>query len=112
MIDLAVRAIEPRVCIARGSSVARPNDANHVGIPLGDQTIQVRENEIQSGGRSPMAKESLLDMFAAKWLPQEWILLKVDLPDCQIIRSTPVPVHSIEQFLRQWTGRPMRGTIR
>jgi hypothetical protein len=112
MIDLAVRAIEPRVRIARGSSVARPNDANYVCIPLRDQTIQVRENEIQSGGRSPMAQEPLLDMFAAKWLPQEWILLQVDLADCQIIRSTPVPVHAVEQFLRQRTGRPMSGPIR
>ena len=112
MIDLAVRTIQPRMRIARGSSVARPNDANCVGIPLRDQTIQVREDEIQSGGRSPMAKEPLLDMFTAKWLPQEWILLKVDLPDCQIIRSTSLAVHSVEQFLRQWTGRPMSGPIR
>src|SRR5215475_10799193 len=98
MIDLVVRAIQPRVCVARGSSVARPNDANYVCIPLRDQTIQVRENEIQSGRCSPMTQEALLDVFAAKWLPQEWILLKVDLPDSQIIRSTPVTVHPVEQF--------------
>ena len=95
----------------RPAPVARTDDANDICIAFSDEPVQVSKNEVHACRSSPMAQETLLDMFRAEWFPQQWILLKINLADCEVIGGAPVAVDPGEQFRRQGAGGLMCGRI-
>jgi len=48
MIDLSIGALQPRVRITGRAAVTRTDDANDICHALGDKTVQVSENEVQT----------------------------------------------------------------
>src|SRR5262249_47592416 len=79
-----------------------------VGIAFLDKPVEVDINEAESRRGAPVPKQPRLDMFGPQWLPQESIVLKVDLPDGKIVGGLPVPLHEV-QLLGRERRRPSSG---
>src|ERR1043165_580294 len=85
VIHLAVRAFQPRMSITCRSAMTGTDDANDIDVVFDDKTIQVRENEIQTGRSPPMPEEPFFNVIRLKRFSQQRIFLKVDLSDGQVI---------------------------
>jgi hypothetical protein len=50
-----------------------------------------------------VSEQPRFDLFRFKWLAQQWVFKKVDLPDAQIIRRPPIAIHLVEHVGRKRT---------
>ena len=55
-------------------------------------------DEVLARRRSPVAEEHVLDVFGLERLAQERIVVKINLPDGEIIGGTPVGVDLAKQI--------------
>src|SRR5476651_2037246 len=100
-IELAVGALEPGVGDESRSAVTGPRDVDHLEITRLYGPAEMNIVEIQSGRRSPVAKQPRLDVFEFKRLPQQRIAQQVDLADRQIISGPPPSIDQTELGGRQ-----------
>jgi hypothetical protein len=77
------------------------DDTDHVQIVLFDQAIEMNIDKIQSGCRTPMAQQPRLYVFAGQWDFEQWIILKINLADGEIVRGAPVGIHVFEKRRRE-----------
>ena len=91
-VDLGVGPLEVDVGHDRGPAVARPGQVDHVRGALGHETVQVRVDEGEARRGAPVAEEPRLDVRGRERLPQQRIVLQIDLADGQVVRGPPVRV--------------------
>ena len=63
-----------------------------------DQPIQVDVNERQTGARSPMSEQPVLDVLRLKGLFEQWVFLEIDHPERQVLARSPVSI-GFSQFV-------------
>jgi hypothetical protein len=73
--------------------MTRTRDVDHVQVVLGDQPVQVNINEIQAWRRSPVAEQPRLYVIQSQRLPQQRMVLEVNLSNRQVIGGAPPRVH-------------------
>jgi hypothetical protein len=49
-----------------------------------------------------MTEEPWLHVLGFERAPKQWVVEQIDLPDGQVVRSTPVRVEQIELVRREW----------
>src|ERR1700722_5910404 len=72
-IKLSVRTFEIRVRDETRATVAGPGDINGVQIEFFDRPVHMHIDEIQAGGRPPVAQQTRLDMFDLQRLVEKRI---------------------------------------
>src|SRR5208283_2144359 len=100
-VELAVAAFEIGVRDQRGSAVAWAADVDHVQLALLNDPIQVHVDKILSRCRTPMAEQPWLDLLWLERLPQQRIVIEINLADRQIIGRSPVGIDALELSIRQ-----------
>src|SRR5215510_11929593 len=85
MVNFRISSIQPCVRIARRTSMTGTDDADDLGIALGDDPVQVCIDEIETSRCSPMAQKPFLDVFHSERFSQKWICLKIDLSDSEVV---------------------------
>ena len=85
--------------------MARTDDINHVQVVLLDQSIEVDIKEVKAGGGAPMPEQARFDVVELERSFEQRIILQIDLPDREVICSTPVSVHLFQKIGRQRGGR-------
>ena len=96
-IDFAVRALEIGVGHQSRSAVPGPGDVDHVQVVLVDDAVQMDIDEVQPGRGAPVAEQARFDVRQLERLPQQRIVVEIDLPDRQIVRRPPIGVHLSQQ---------------
>jgi hypothetical protein len=91
-VDLRVRSFEIDVRHDRRAAVTRSRQIDDVGVRLAHEAIEMDVDEAQPRRRSPVAEQARLDVLRLQRVAQERILLKIDLPDGQIVRGPPVRI--------------------
>src|SRR6266568_5474021 len=88
-IDLAVGTFEPGIGNDAGTPMARPSDVHHVKITGPYDPVQVHIDEVQPRRGSPMSEQTRLDVLKPQRLPQQRVVVQVDLADRQVVCSAP-----------------------
>src|SRR5664279_1234411 len=83
------------------TAVAGPDDIDHVQIALFDQTVEMDIDEVEPGGSPPMPKQTRFDVFELERGFEQRIVLKINLPDREVIGGAPIRVHFFQQIGRQ-----------
>ena len=78
--------------------MAGPDDIDHVQIALFDQTVEMDIDEVEPGGSTPMPKQSRFDVFELERGFEQGIVLKINLPDREVIGGAPIRVHFFQQI--------------
>ena len=89
-VELRVGALEVDVGDERRSAVARARDVQHVARRAADEPVEVDVDEVEGRGRAPVPEQARLDVLRAQRLPQQRVLLQVDLGDREVVRGLPV----------------------
>src|SRR5579863_4067836 len=76
--------------------MTRTGDVKHVQVTCPDQAVEMRVDEVQARGRTPVTEKPRLDVLEPKGLTQERIVQKIDLPYRQIVGSPPIAVDQIK----------------
>ncbi len=97
-IDLAVGALEVSVSHDGRAAVAGAGDVDHVEVVFHDDPVQMHVNEVLPGGRAPMSQQHVLHIRERQRSLQQWIVVEINLPDCEVVRGTPIGVNLVEQF--------------
>ena len=107
-IDLAVAALEIGVGHQRRAAMAGAGDVEHVEIVRFDHPVQVDVDEVLTRRGAPMPHHQRLDMRKRQRLPQQRIVIEVDLPGRQVVCGPPIGVHE-PQLGRQCRFRASLG---
>ena len=75
-----------------------PRDVDHVQIILIDDPVQVRVDEVLSRGCSPVTQQHALHIGCCQRSLQERIVVKIYLPDRQIVGGPPVSVQIMQKL--------------
>ncbi len=105
--DLAVGAIEQRLGGAGRATVARAHQENGVLVVVGDETVDVSEQEVDARRGAPVTNQAMLNVRTTKVAHLAGLLVdkvsahqrvgaKVDLTDGQIVRCAPIQVDALE----------------
>ena len=105
--DLAVSAVEQRLGGTRGTTVTGAHQEDGVLVVIGDEAIDVAEQEVNAGRGAPVANQAVLNVGAAKVTRLTGLLVhkvgthqrvgaKVDLADGQVVRSAPIQIDTLE----------------
>ena len=105
--DLTVSAIEQRLGGAGGATVARAHQEDGVLVVVGDETVDVSEQEIDARRGTPVTDQAVLNVRATKVAHLTGFLVdkvsahqrvraKVDLTDGQVVRCAPIQVDALE----------------
>ena len=105
--DLTVGAIEQRLGGAGRATVARAHQENGVLVVIGDEAVDVAEQEVDAGRGAPVTDQAVLNVRATKVARLTGFLVdkvgahqrvraKVDLTDGQIVRCAPIQVDALE----------------
>ena len=105
--DLAVGSVKQGLRGTGGTTVTRTHKEDGVLTVIGDKTVHVAEQEVDSGSGSPVAHQAVLDVDTPKvtLLPRfrigpigahQRIRTKVDLANGQVVGATPILVNSGE----------------
>ncbi len=91
-VDLAVGALEISVGHRGGAAVPGPHHVDGVEVPVADHPVHVGVDEVEPGGRPPVAEQPGLDVLRTQPLPEQRVVEQVDLTDREIVRRPPVGV--------------------
>ena len=105
--NLAVGTIEQRLGGASGTTVTRAHQEDRVLVVIGDEAVDMTEQEVDAGRGAPVTDQAVLNVRATKVAhltgflidkvgAHERVRAKVDLTDGQIIRCTPIQVDALE----------------
>src|SRR6266571_532139 len=78
-VDLAISTIEVGVCHEARSAVAWTRDVHYVQFVYFNDAIEMDVDEIQARRRSPVTKQAGLDVLALQRLPEERVIIEVNL---------------------------------
>jgi len=96
--DIGVRgrvgAVEEARRDQAGAAVPRADDVHGRLLARLDHAVEVRIEEVESRGGSPVANQARLDVVAVKRLAQQRIVEEVDLADAHVVGGTPPAVNS------------------
>ena len=91
-IDLAVAALEIGVGDQGRSAVAGTGDVEHVEIIILDDPVQMDIDEVLPRRRTPVSDHQRLHVGECQRLAQQWVCVKVDLPDREVVCGAPIGV--------------------
>src|SRR5665648_499971 len=91
-INLTVAAFKISIAHQRRATVTWTGDIEHVKIMLLDDTVQVHIDKILTRCCTPVSYHHRLHMRQFQWFLQKWIVIKINLPDRQIVSGTPIAV--------------------
>ena len=105
--NLAVGAVEQRLGSTGGTAVARTHQEDGVLVVVGDEAVDVAEQEVDAGRGSPVTDQAVLNVRTTKVTRLAGLLVdkvsthqrvgaKVNLADGQIVRGTPIQVDTLE----------------
>ena len=105
--NLTVGAIEQRLGGAGGATVTRSHQENGVLVVIGDEAVDVAEQEVDAGRGAPVTDQAVLNVRTTKVAHLTGFLVdkvaahqrvgaKVDLTDGQIVRCAPIQVDALE----------------
>jgi hypothetical protein len=77
-------------------------DIDDIRIMLFDQAIEMDIDEVLPRRSSPVPEQSWFDLLRSERLSQQGVFEEVDLADAQVIRGSPVAIHLVEHFWREW----------
>ena len=100
-IGLAIGSLEPGIGDHARAAMAGTGDIDHVQVARLDGPVHMHIDEIQAGGRAPMAEQPRLDVLEGQRLLQQRIVEQIDLPDREIVRRPPPGIHQAELVLRE-----------
>ncbi len=92
-IDLAVGALEIGVAHDGRAAVPRTGDVNHVQVVFLNNAVQVHVDKVLPGGGAPVTQQHMFHIRERQRPLQQRIVVKIDLPDREIIRGPPIGVH-------------------
>ena len=92
-VEFAVAPLEIGVRNERRPAVPRSREIDHVEVEFFDRPVHVQIDEIEPRRRSPVAEQPGLDVIYGERDFEERIVIKIDLPDREVIRRAPVGVH-------------------
>ena len=102
-IEFAVTALEPGVGHQRRSPVAGADQGNHVQIALDDDPVQVRVDEVEARGSTPMSQKPGLHVLERQGLGEQRIIEQINLSDTEVIGRAPPCVYALQLHVRQRT---------
>src|SRR5262249_55628565 len=91
-IDLAISSFEIRVGDETWPAVPGTSDVDHIQIVLLDKPVQMDVDKVQARRCSPVTEKPRLDVLFAERFPQQWVVIKINLPDGEIIGGAPIGV--------------------
>ena len=105
--DLAVGAIEQRLGGAGRATVARAHQENSVLVVIGNEAVDVAEQEVNAGRGAPVTDQAVLNVRTTKVAHLTGFLVnkvgahqrvgaKVNLADGQVVRCAPIQVDALE----------------
>ena len=105
--NLAVGAVEQRLGGAGGTAVTRAHQEDGVLVVVGDEAVDVTEQEVDAGRGTPVTDQAVLNVRTTKVTRLAGLLVdkvsthqrvgaKVNLADGQIVRGTPIQVDTLE----------------
>ena len=103
-VDFAVGAFEVGVRHKRRPAVPGAGDEKHVQVLIHNDAVQVDVDEVQAGRRAPVPEQPGFDVLTPQRFFQERVVEQVDLADRQVVGRSPVRVHRVEQFGREFFG--------
>ena len=96
---LGVGAVQVGLSGTGRAAVARAHDDHRVLLVIGDETVDVADEEVQARGGAPVTDETMLHVFAGERLLHQRVAAKIDLADGQVVGGAPVLVNTFEGFL-------------
>ena len=72
--------------------MAGARDVDDVQAMILDDPVQMDINEVKAGRRSPVSKQARLDMSQRKRLLEQWIVVKIYLPNRKVVGGAPIGV--------------------
>ena len=110
-VDLRIRSLEVNVGHDGGTAVPGPRQIDRAGVGLLHQAVEMRVDETQARRRPPVPEEPRLDVLGTQRLPQQRIVLKIDLADRQVVGRPPVRVEALHLLFRDpHTPSPLAGS--
>ena len=105
--NLAVSAVEQRLSGASGTTVTRAHQEDGILVVVGDETVDVSEQEVDARRGAPVANQAVLDVRTTKIARLTGLLIdkvaahqrvgaKVNLADGQVVRGAPIQVDTLE----------------
>ena len=91
-VPLAVSAFQPGTGVGPGPAVTGPHHVHRVELAGPDGPVGVGVDEVEPGGRPPVAEQTRFDVFGLQGPVQERVVHQVDLPDRQVVRGAPPSV--------------------
>src|SRR5262249_29044109 len=91
-IDLAINSLKVSVGHQTRSAVARPGDVDHVEIVFLYHSVQMSIDKIETWRGSPVSQQPGFDMLFGQGLLEERVIIKINLPDREIVRCAPVSI--------------------
>ena len=95
-VYLAVAPFEIGVRHQRRAAMAGSGDIEHVEIVRLDDPVQVDVDEVLAWRRAPMPDNERLDVRQRQRLTEERIVVKIDLPDRQIVCCAPIGIDEVQ----------------
>src|SRR5262249_37401881 len=80
-INLTVGSLEIGIRDQAGPAMPRAGNVDHVEAVLLDQPVQVNVDEIEAWCGSPVPEQPRLDVFLAKRLLKQRVVVEIDLPN-------------------------------
>src|SRR5215469_3677631 len=84
-INLRIGALQIRWPQHSWCSMTRARQKNHVEVILLDQPVHVHVDERQSRARSPMSKQTILDVLRVQRLRQQRILEQINHAQAEVV---------------------------
>ena len=100
-VQLAIRPLQVGVGHICGPAVAWAGDEDRVQVTGPDRPVQMRVDEVEPRHGSEVAEQPRLHVLGLQRRAQQRVVEQVDLPNGEIVRSTPVGVEELELVLGQ-----------
>ena len=97
--DLTVGAVEQGLRGAGRAAVAGAHQEDGVLLVVGDEAVDVAEEEVDARRGAPVAHEAVLDVLTAEALAHEGVGAEVDLANGEVVGGAPVAVDALELLL-------------